>query len=77
MVTESQLTRTRMSDSALRRFEDIRDLLPSVENPTPLVRVRRRRIFFVALPTRDTLKIMRSSKHRRATQQSLLQRSGL
>lgn len=29
------------SDNGLRRFEDIRQLLPSVANPTPLVRVRR------------------------------------
>jgi cysteine synthase A/cysteine synthase B len=29
-----------MSNHELRRFEDIRDLLPDVENPTPLVRVR-------------------------------------
>lgn len=28
-------------DSRLRRYDDIRDLLPSVENPTPLVRVNR------------------------------------
>lgn len=36
----SQLTPTRMSDHALGRYEDIRDLLPDVDNPTPLVRVR-------------------------------------
>ncbi len=29
-----------VSDRAVRRFEDIRDLLPDVNNPTPLVRVR-------------------------------------
>lgn len=28
-------------DAARRRYEDIRQLLPSVDNPTPLVRVRR------------------------------------
>ncbi|MCJ7725750.1 MAG: pyridoxal-phosphate dependent enzyme, partial [Acidimicrobiia bacterium] len=29
------------SDSAVRRFEDVRELLPGVDNPTPLVRVGR------------------------------------
>ncbi|MCB2222783.1 MAG: cysteine synthase family protein [Actinobacteria bacterium] len=29
------------SDRAVRRFEDVRELLPDAENPTPLVRVRR------------------------------------
>ncbi len=29
------------SDPALERFEDVRELLPSVERPTPLLRVRR------------------------------------
>ena len=41
MSMETQVTPSRTSDRALRRFEDIRDLLPDVENPTPLVRVRR------------------------------------
>ena len=39
-----QLTATPASpgtDRSLRRFEDIRDLLPDVDNPTPLVRVPR------------------------------------
>lgn len=40
MAIPSQLTPTRMSDRALGRYEDIRDLLPDVDNPTPLVRVR-------------------------------------
>ena len=40
MVATTQVTRTHKSDRSLRRFEDIRDLLPDVENPTPLVRVR-------------------------------------
>ena len=29
------------TDHSLRRYDDIRELLPSVDNPTPLVRVRR------------------------------------
>ena len=29
------------SDTGLRRYQDIRELLPRVDNPTPLVRVRR------------------------------------
>lgn len=29
------------SDRSLRRFEDVRELLPDVDNPTPLLRVRR------------------------------------
>jgi cysteine synthase len=40
MTTSTRVTSSRRSDHALRRFEDIRDLLPDVENPTPLVRVR-------------------------------------
>jgi cysteine synthase A/cysteine synthase B len=40
MVMRTQFTPLRSSDRALRRFEDIRDLLPDVDNPTPLVRVR-------------------------------------
>lgn len=40
MIMETKVTPSRISDRALRRFEDIRDLLPDVENPTPLVRVR-------------------------------------
>jgi len=40
MVTQSQSIPTKTSDHALRRYEDIRDLLPDVDNPTPLVRVR-------------------------------------
>jgi cysteine synthase A/cysteine synthase B len=40
MATRIDTTRSRTSDPALRRFEDIRDLLPDVDNPTPLVRVR-------------------------------------
>ncbi len=39
MTTSTRVTSSRRSDHALRRFEDIRDLLPDVENPTPLVRV--------------------------------------
>ena len=40
----TQLTSTVTSpgtDRNLRRFDDIRDLLPDVDNPTPLVRVPR------------------------------------
>ncbi len=40
MTTRTRVTPSRSSDRALRRFEDIRELLPDVENPTPLVRVR-------------------------------------
>ena len=40
MVMRTQVRRSYESDRSLRRFEDIRDLLPDVENPTPLVRVR-------------------------------------
>lgn len=40
MTTTTRVTPSRSSDRTLRRFEDIRDLLPDVENPTPLVRVR-------------------------------------
>lgn len=40
MATRTDITTSRISDRALRRFEDIRDLLPDVDNPTPLVRVR-------------------------------------
>ncbi|MCL1600665.1 MAG: cysteine synthase family protein [Actinomycetia bacterium] len=40
MATRTHATTSRSSDRALRRFEDIRDLLPDVGNPTPLVRVR-------------------------------------
>lgn len=40
MITDTSSTKTRISDRALRRYEDIRDLLPDVDNPTPLVRVR-------------------------------------
>jgi len=40
MTAPTQTTRNVRSDRALRRYEDITDLLPSVENPTPLVRVR-------------------------------------
>lgn len=40
MVTRSQSIPIKMSDHSLRRYEDIRDLLPDVDNPTPLVRVR-------------------------------------
>ena len=29
------------TDRGVRRYDDIRDLLPDVDNPTPLVRVRR------------------------------------
>lgn len=39
MVTHTQIP-TAVSNRELRRFEDIRDLLPDVDNPTPLVRVR-------------------------------------
>jgi cysteine synthase len=38
-ATVHQLT-TQRSDHSVRRFEDIRELLPDVNNPTPLVRVR-------------------------------------
>ena len=31
---------SKLSNHALARFEDIRDLLPDVDHPTPLVRVR-------------------------------------
>lgn len=40
MVIRSPITPTRTSDHTLRMYEDIRDLLPDVDNPTPLVRVR-------------------------------------
>ena len=40
MAARTDITTSRISDRALRRFEDIRDLLPDVDNPTPLVRVR-------------------------------------
>ncbi|GMQ97685.1 MAG: cysteine synthase A [Acidimicrobiia bacterium] len=40
MTTHTHTTRPIRSDNALRRYESITDLLPSVENPTPLVRVR-------------------------------------
>lgn len=40
MTTRTRVTPSKNSDRALRRFEDIRDLLPDVDNPTPLVRVR-------------------------------------
>ncbi|MEN8239334.1 MAG: cysteine synthase family protein [Actinomycetota bacterium] len=40
MSTRTRATSTRRTDRALRRFEDIRDLLPDVDNPTPLVRLR-------------------------------------
>ncbi|MEN8041418.1 MAG: pyridoxal-phosphate dependent enzyme, partial [Actinomycetota bacterium] len=40
MTTRSQSRPMRASDRALRRYEDIRDLLPDVDNPSPLVRVR-------------------------------------
>lgn len=40
MTTKAQPTLSWQSDRALRRYEDIRDLLPDVENPTPLVRIR-------------------------------------
>lgn len=40
MATRIDTTRSRTSNPALRRFEDIRDLLPDIDNPTPLVRVR-------------------------------------
>lgn len=36
-----QLPRTLGSDSSTRRYDDIRELLPDVDNPTPLVRVAR------------------------------------
>ncbi len=40
MVIQTKAPSTRPTDHALRRFEDIRDLLPDIDNPTPLVRVR-------------------------------------
>jgi cysteine synthase len=40
MVTQTHNTPTTHSDRMLQRFDDIRDLLPDVDNPTPLVRVR-------------------------------------
>lgn len=40
MTIRSQSRPMRTSDRALRRYEDIRDLLPDIDNPTPLVRVR-------------------------------------
>ncbi len=40
MATRTDINTSRISDRALRRYEDIRDLLPDVDNPTPLVRVR-------------------------------------
>ncbi|MFV1969782.1 MAG: PLP-dependent cysteine synthase family protein [Acidimicrobiia bacterium] len=40
MATRTQSIPTRMSDHDLRRYEDIRDLLPDINNPSPLVRVR-------------------------------------
>ena len=39
MTAHIQASPIGISDHALRRFEDIRDLLPDVDNPTPLVRV--------------------------------------
>ncbi|MFV2000391.1 MAG: PLP-dependent cysteine synthase family protein [Acidimicrobiia bacterium] len=40
MTAPTHTTQPVRSDSTLRRYESITDLLPSVENPTPLVRVR-------------------------------------
>jgi len=40
MVIQTEISPTRPTDHALRRFEDIRDLLPDIDNPTPLVRIR-------------------------------------
>jgi cysteine synthase A/cysteine synthase B len=39
-LTESRVSEPGRDDTR-RRYEDIRELLPSVDNPTPLVRVRR------------------------------------
>ena len=39
-MTVASPTASLTTDSAVRRYEDIRDLLPDVDNPTPLVRVR-------------------------------------
>ncbi len=46
MTTTSTTTKTTPSaglggDRALRRFEDVREMLPDVDNPTPLLRVAR------------------------------------
>jgi cysteine synthase A/cysteine synthase B len=40
MAARTRVDATRRSDRVIKRFEDIRDLLPDVDNPTPLVRVR-------------------------------------
>ena len=40
MALQTTMEQSRMSNHELRRFEDVRDLLASVENPTPLVRIR-------------------------------------
>ncbi len=40
MTIDALPTKAKRSDRSLRRYEDIRDLLPDVDNPTPLVRVR-------------------------------------
>jgi len=40
MTANTDTTQTFRSDNALRRYESITDLLPTVENPTPLVRIR-------------------------------------
>lgn len=41
MTTFLQRIRTLKTDRQLRRYEDIRQLLPGVDNPTPLVRLNR------------------------------------
>lgn len=40
MTVQTTIPQNPTSNRELRRFEDIRDLLPDVENPSPLVRVR-------------------------------------
>lgn len=40
MITHPPSTRSLRTGARVRRYEDIRDLLPDVDNPTPLVRVR-------------------------------------
>ena len=40
-MTITTIPKSLGTDRALKRFEDIRDLLPDVDNPTPLVRLNR------------------------------------
>ena len=40
-MTITSIPRSLGSDRSLRRYEDVRGLLPDVDNPTPLVRLNR------------------------------------